>query len=215
MDHPSNDPGPSAIGLVIIDDDLFVRTTLTNELGAAHDICIKGAYASGMSAIADIGTTRPDLALVDIMMPGLDGVETTRQLGLVSPSTRVLALTSVTDPAQAAAMLHAGAVGFIPKDLAMRGILDTIRAAHHGVAVLAGAAIDLINTNSAQNLASTLTPAERQIASLIRQGKTNQQIAELTFTSPSTVKNHLLSTMRKMGAHNRVALAIKAHEANL
>lgn len=215
MGDASNDPGQEAIGLVIVDDDLFVRTTLSHELGAADDISIRGAYSSGMSAIADIATTRPDLALVDIMMPGLDGVETTRQLRLVSPSTRVLALTSVSDASQAAAMLHAGAVGFIPKDLAVPAILDTVRAAHHGVAVLAGAATNLINTNSAQNLAATLTPAERQIASLIRQGKTNQQIAELTFTSPSTVKNHLLSTMRKMGAHNRVTLAIKAHEANL
>lgn len=213
MDHTSDHSG---IGIVIVDDDLYLRTDLVREFSKAPDIVIRGTYESGSDAIAALSTTRPDVALVDIMMPGLDGVETTRRLREISPDTRVIALTSVSDLEQAAAMLRAGATGFLPKDTSRSSMLDAIRAARRGnVAVLAGVATSLINTKSATELAATLTPAERRVARLVKLGKTNNEIAEITFTSPSTVKNQLTSAMRKLGAHNRVTLAIKAHEANL
>lgn len=215
MDHPSNHSGRPKIGILIIDDDLFVRTTLARELSTAADITILGVYESGSDAIADIPTTQANLALVDIIMPGLDGIETTRQLRAISPATRILALTSVSDPRQAAAMLQAGAVGFVPKDLPAQAILDTIRAACRGVAVLGGAATALIDVNSDMSLAAALTPAELRIAGLVAEGKTNKEIAATTFASPSTVKNHLTSIMRKLGVRSRVALAIKAHKAGL
>lgn len=201
--------------VVIVDDDPFVRTMLANCLGAASGLVVRGTYESGAEAIDAVATDRPHVALVDVVMPGLDGPETTRRLRAASLQTQVLALTSLTDPRAAAAMLSAGALGFLPKDLAPEAIIHAVHTARHGIAILAGASAGLIDRRHRPDVGELLSPTERQILSLIREGRTTEQIARAVYLSPSTVKYHVTALMEKLGATNRVTLAIRAVELGI
>ncbi|MFT4218457.1 MAG: response regulator transcription factor [Micropruina sp.] len=201
--------------VIIVDDDLFVRTTLASELGARPDLVVRGTYQSGTDAVAALPVDRPHVALVDVVMPDPDGPETTRLLRATSPETQVLALTSLTDPQAASAMLQAGALGFLPKDLAPEAIAHAVQSARHGLAVLGGAGTAMVERRNRVALAELLSPTERQILSLIRQGRTTEQIASEVYLSPSTVKYHVTALMAKLGATNRVTLAVRAVELGL
>lgn len=217
MDHQGVRPdrGPAMIRVIIVDDDPFVRTMLANCLGSAPGLVVRGAYESGGDALEALAIDRPDVALVDIAMPGLGGPDTTRQLRAASPHTQVLALTSLTDPQAAAAMLNAGALGFLPKDIAPEAIIHAVHTARHGIAVLAGASTDLIDRRHRPDVGHLLSPTERQILLLIRDGKTTEQIAREVYLSSSTIKYHVAALMEKLGATNRVTLAVRALELGI
>lgn len=218
MDHQGDRPdrGHAMTRVIIVDDDPFVRTMLANCLGSASGLEVRGTYESGADAIAALATDRPHVALVDVVMPGLDGPETTRQLRAASPRTQVLALTSLTAPQAAAAMLNAGALGFLPKDIAPEAIIHAVHTARHGIAVLAGASAGLIDRRERSDVAAgLLSPTERHILSLIRAGHTTEQIAGEVYLSSSTVKYHVKALMEKLGATNRVTLAIRAVELDI
>lgn len=200
--------------VVIVDDDLFVRTTLGNELRAAG-IDVRASYASGRDAVAAVRDDRPDVALVDVVMPDPDGPATTRLLREASPRTQVLALTSLTDPKAAAAMLSAGALGFLPKDLSPEAIVHAVQSARHGLAVLGGAGAGMVERRHRSDVADTLTSTDRRILGMIREGRTTDEISRGVFLSPSTVKYHINALMEKLGATNRVTLAIRAYEIGL
>ncbi|MFT4295552.1 MAG: response regulator transcription factor [Micropruina sp.] len=217
MDHPRDDSDHSAelIRVIVVDDDRVIRAMLTDELGSAAGISLQGSYESGLDAVAALDVDRPHVALVDIAMPALDGPETTRRLRAASPQTQVLALTSLTDRHAASAMLNAGALGFLPKDLAPQAIVHAVRTARHGIAVLAGAGAGLVDRTRKPDLAGMLSPTERQILLLIREGRTTHQICREVYLSPSTVKYHVTALMEKLGATNRVTLAIRAVELGI
>ncbi len=200
--------------VIIVDDDLFVRTTLANEL-RAMGIEVPGRYASGLDAVAAIRHDRPHVALVDVVMPDPDGPATTRLLREASPRTQVLALTSLTDPKAASAMLNAGALGFLPKDLSPEAIVHAVQSARHGLAVLGGAGAGMVERQHRADVADMLTPVERQILVMIREGSTTEEISRAVFLSQSTVKYHIAALMEKLGASNRVRLAIRAYELGL
>jgi two-component system, NarL family, response regulator DesR len=201
--------------VIIVDDDLFVRTALTGELSGTPGLVVRGSYASGTDAVAALPVDRPHVALVDVVMPDPDGPETTRRLRAASPQTQVLALTSLTDPQAASAMLHAGALGFLPKDLAPEAIAHAVQSARHGLAVLGGAGAGMVERRHRPDIGQLLTATERQILLLIRDGRTTEQIASEVFLSASTVKYHITALMEKLGATNRVTLAVKAYELGL
>lgn len=201
--------------VILVDDDPLVRTMLTNCLNAAPGLVVRGSYGSGTAAVAALPADQPHVALVDIVMPDPDGPETTRLLRAASPRTQVLALTSLADPQAAAAMLNAGALGFLPKDLAPEAIVHAVQSARHGLAVLGGAGAGLVDRRPSTDLAELLSPTERKILLLIREGRTTEQIAREVYLSPSTVKYHVTALMEKLGATNRVTLAIRALELGL
>lgn len=217
MDHQGDraDRGHAMTRVIIVDDDPFVRTMLANCLGAASGLEVRGAYGSGADAVAALAADRPHVALVDVVMPGMDGPETTRQLRAASPRTQVLALTSLTAPQAAAAMLSAGALGFLPKDIAPEAIIHAVHTARHGIAVLAGASAGLVDRRERSDVGGLLSPTERRILSLIRAGRTTEQIAREVYLSVSTVKYHVKALMEKLGATNRVTLAIRAVELGI
>jgi len=200
---------------VIVDDDLFVRSTLADLLSAAPGIEVVATYDSGIEASAHAAGDRAHVTLVDISMPALGGPETTARLRAEYPSTRVLALTSLTDPSAAAAMIAAGALGFLPKDLSVPAMVHAIEAARRGVSVLAGAGAELLGQQAPPVERPELSDTEFAILRLVRDGRTNEQIAGAVYLSPSTVKYHVSALMTKLGATNRVTLAIKAHEMRL
>ncbi len=206
--------GPAPTRVIIVDDDLFVRTALARLLSASSAIDVVGSYESGPDAItAAIGET-PEIALVDISMPNMDGVETTRRLLEAVPEIRVLALTSLADARSASAMLAAGAVGFLAKDLPTQAMIDSILAARHGVSILAGVATTLITTRPDED-APPLAEIERRILTLVVAGNTNEQIARLVYLSPSAVKQNVSTLMTKLHATNRVTLAVRAVELGI
>ncbi len=203
------------IRVILVDDDPLVRTMLADCLDAAPGLVVRGTYASGADAVEALRRDRPHVALVDIVMPDPDGPETTRLLRAASPRTQVLALTSLTDPQAAAAMLNAGALGFLPKDLAPEAIIHAVQSARHGLAVLGGAGATLVDRRNRPDVAELLTPTELTILRLIRDGRTTEQIAREVYLSSSTVKYHVNALMTKLGATNRVTLAIRAYELGL
>ena len=217
MDHQGDHPvgGPVLTRVVIVDDDLFVRSTLAGLLSAAPGIEVVATYDSGIEASAHAAGDRAHVTLVDISMPALGGPETTARLRAECPSTRVLALTSLTDPSAAAAMIAAGALGFLPKDLSVPAMVHAIEAARRGVSVLAGAGAELLGQQAPPVDRPELSDTEVAILRLVRDGQTNEQIAGAVYLSPSTVKYHVSALITKLGATNRVTLAIKAHELRL
>ena len=217
MDHQGDHPvgGTVLTRVVIVDDDLFVRSTLADLLSAAPGIEVVATYDSGIEASARAAGDRAHVTLVDISMPALGGPETTARLRAACPSTRVLALTSLTDPSAAAAMIAAGALGFLPKDLSVPAMVHAIEAARRGVSVLAGAGAELLGQQAPPVDRPELSDTEVAILRLVRDGQTNEQIASVVYLSPSTVKYHVSALMTKLGATNRVTLAIKAHELRL
>lgn len=200
--------------VIIVDDDLFVRTILAQLLDRAPGIEVLGAYANGADAARAAAKLTPDVALVDINMPEVDGPRATALLRRASPSTQVLALTSLADPSAAASMLQAGALGFLPKDLPLPALLHSIQAASYGVAVLAGGAAGLIDTRAAAKTPE-LTELEHKVLVLLAAGHTNEQISEQLYLAVSTVKHHISALLTKFGANNRVTLAVRAHELGL
>lgn len=214
MDH-SRDHSATTTRVIIVDDDLYVRTSLARELDTVPTITVAGVYSDGIQAVRQVLADRPQVALVDIAMPILDGPETTRRLKEADPSIHVLALTSLTDSKSAAEMVAAGAAGFLPKDLPVDAIAYAVQAARHGVAVLAGPGVDLIGNDHRPDLALFLNDTERQILQLIGQGMTTNQIAQQVYLAPSTVKYHITALLRKLGATNRVTLAVRAHELGI
>jgi DNA-binding NarL/FixJ family response regulator len=200
---------------MIVDDDLFVRTLLSDILGHAEGIEVMGAWEDGAAAARAAADDPPDVALVDIVMPLLDGPETTRRLRAASPTTQVLALTSLADPQWAAAMLDAGALGFLPKDLALPAMVHSIQTARYGVAVLAGGAFGLLAGRQAKPEPPALNETEIRILELVLAGRTNNEIARQVYLSPSTVKHQVSALMERLGATNRVTLAIRARELGI
>lgn len=217
MDHPDHraDAGGSLTRVMIVDDDLFVRTMLSDILGYAQGIEVVGAFEDGAEAVRAAAADPPDVALVDIVMPLLDGPETTRRLRRAAPETQVLALTSLADPEWAAAMLDAGALGFLPKDLPLAAMIHSIEAARYGVAVLAGGAFGLLGGRDRKPEIPALSETETRILELLLAGRTNNEIAQLVYLSPSTVKHQVSALMEKLGATNRVTLAIRARELGI
>ena len=200
--------------VIIVDDDLFVRTVLAQLLDRAPGIEVLGAFANGADAAEAATTLAPDVALVDINMPEVDGPMATVLLRTAAPRTQVLALTSLADPSAAASMLQAGALGFLPKDLPLPALVHSIQAAGHGVAVLAGGASGLIDTRAAAKI-PPLTDLERKVLELLASGHTNEQISEQLYVAVSTVKHQISALLTKFEANNRVTLAVSAHELGL
>jgi len=172
VDHQGDHPvgGPVLTRVVIVDDDLFVRSTLAGLLSAAPGIEVVATYDSGIEASAHAAGDRAHVTLVDISMPALGGPETTARLRAECPSTRVLALTSLTDPSAAAAMIAAGALGFLPKDLSVPAMVHAIEAARRGVSVLAGAGAELLGQQAPPVERPKLSDTEVAILRLVRDG---------------------------------------------
>lgn len=204
-----------SIRLIIVDDDLYVRSSLTRMLQREPHVEVIGSFSSGADAAAAVTIDAPDVALVDIRMPAMDGPEVTRRILAAAPSVRVLALTSLTDDRSAAEMLAAGAVGFLAKDTAVSAMARAIRSAADGLSVFSSPISTVALTKLSGPALLTLSPVEAQVLRLLCAGRTNEEIAREVYLSPSTVKQQITALMEKLGASNRVTLAVRAAELGL
>jgi DNA-binding NarL/FixJ family response regulator len=204
--------------LVVDDHDLF-RTGLAALLKAQPDIDVVAQASGGRMAVRLAAELRPDVVLIDLRMPDLDGAAATREIVERDPLVRVLVLTVVTDDRAVTAALEAGACGFLAKDTPIDSVAVAVRAAAQGAAWLSPVAADLILGRLRQapvqaaedpGLAAQLSRRELDVLALIAQGMENSEIAEELQISQRTAKNHVSNILAKLGLPSRVQAAIYA-----
>lgn len=188
-----------SIRLVIADDQALVRGALGALLDLEPDLEVVGLAADGAEALRMVGDLAPDICLMDIQMPDLDGIEATRMLRVTSAATRVLIVTTFARPGYLRSALDAGASGFVVKDSPAEKLADAVRRVHAGMRVLDPALAE----ESLFEGANPLSERERQVLRLAADGASAASIAAEVFLSAGTVRNHLSAAIGKTGAANR------------
>ncbi len=199
------------IRVAIVDDHAVVRSGLEQFLATTGDIELVGVAANGLEAIELTAETAPDVVVMDLSMPKLDGVEATRRISAEHPSSRVLVLTSFSDRTRIMDALSAGADGYLLKHSDPEEIATAIRSVHTGDAPLdPKAARALLEARRTATESGSLTDRERQVLDLVRQGLANKQIARKLGISERTVKAHLTSVFSTLGVSDRTQAALWA-----
>jgi DNA-binding NarL/FixJ family response regulator len=214
------------VRVLVVDDQAIVREGLVTLLGLAPDVDVVGQAADGAQAVAEARRLGPDLVLMDLDMPVLDGAAATARLAQEAPDVAVLVLSTIGDRAAVAGALRAGARGYLTKDADRRQLLDAVRAAAHGQAVYGGAVDALLRDavvgedataapdDAPADLLRTrfpsLTPREAEVLALIAEGAGNREIASHLVIGVSTVKSHVNAIFAKTGARDRAQAIVLA-----
>jgi two-component system response regulator NreC len=204
----------SKISLILADDHAVVRSGLRMLLEAQPDMEIRAEAESGKQAVSKVRSLQPDVILMDIQMPDLNGIEATKQIKKFAPETAVLALTMHEDDQYFFEMLQAGASGYLPKRAAPDELVAAIRTVARGeVFLYPSLAARLVqdflkrdNVDQEQEIYDRLTPREREVLILIAEGLSNGEIADKLVISIKTVDRHRENIMRKLNMHNRIEL---------
>jgi DNA-binding NarL/FixJ family response regulator len=211
------------IRVLLADDQALVRGAFAMLIESAPDLDVAGQAETGREAVALAARIHPDVVLMDIRMPDLDGIDATRLITAHEPDARVLVLTTYDTDENVAAALRAGASGFVVKDIRPADLLDAIRTVAAGESLLSpGPTAALIarflrspeHTPAARRI-DRLTDREREVLTLIAQGLTNGEIAQRLVLSPLTVKTHVSRILTKLHARDRVHLVIASYESGL
>jgi two-component system, NarL family, response regulator LiaR len=210
---------PNRIRVLVVDDHAVVRSGLAAFLEAFDDLELAGTAGSGQDAVRMYETVRPDVVLIDLVMPDMDGAAVTRTIRQRCPQIQVIALTSFRDEELVQAVLQAGAIGYLLKSVSADELAAAIRAAHAGRPTLAPeVARTLIHVATHPPAPGhDLTPRERDVLALMVSGLNNTEIAERLVVSRSTVKFFVSSILAKLGVASRVeavAIAIQRHLVN-
>ncbi|MBA2955917.1 response regulator [Nocardioides sp. MAH-18] len=210
-----------SIRVVVADDQDLVRTGLAMILGAQDGIDVVGQAADGPSTVATVADVRPDVLLVDIRMPGYDGIEVTRRVagpGIADPVAVVVITTFDLDEYVLGA-LRAGARGFLLKDAGPELLVQAVHAAAAGDALIAPGVTRRLLSTFADSLPlapsqprEPLTEREEQVLGLVARGRTNAEIGAELFIGITTVKTHVAALLTKLGARNRVEIAMWAYQ---
>jgi DNA-binding NarL/FixJ family response regulator len=219
------------IRVLLADDDALLRAGLAVVIGTASDLVLVAEAADGLQAVELARQHVPDVILMDVRMPGIDGIEATRRLAVAQPQTKILILTTFQHDEYVWGALRAGASGFLLKRASPERLLDAIRTVAAGEALLdpavtrdlieryigvaAGATLDHSADPSAQRTLSLLTPRERQVLLLVGQGRSNAEIAELLVIADSTAKTHVKRVLAKINARDRAQAVVFAYRSGL
>ena len=209
--------------VLLVDDQDLVRTGLRMilELGGVE---VVGEAADGAAAVAEAARLAPDVVLMDVRMPGVDGVEATRRIVAAGPATRVVVLTTFDLDEQVVAALRAGAVGYLLKDVTSQGLVDAVHRAAAGEPVVAPAVLARVMEHYSRRPPvpvegvpglDQLSDREREVLALIGAGRTNAEIARELFISMATVKTHVRHVFAKLDLRDRVHAVVVAREAGL
>jgi DNA-binding NarL/FixJ family response regulator len=217
------------VRVLLVDDDALVRAGLRLMLGGAPDIEVVGEAVDGGSVPDQVGRTRPDVVLMDVRMPVVDGIAATRAIiGRAGRRPAVIVLTTFDADATVVEALRAGAAGFLLKHTPPEQIVEAVRRAAAGEPVLspsvARTLIDHVaaggdragsaRRDRARDRLAVLSEREREVAAAVAEGLSNGDIAERLYMSVGTVKAHLSSALTKLGLTNRIQLALLAHDAS-
>ena len=216
----------TTISVLIADDQPMMRTGLRYILDAEPDLAVVGEAADGQSAIDSVRDLQPDVVVMDIRMPGLDGIEATRRIAASAAHARVLMLTTFDIDQHILDALRAGASGFLVKDDAPDALVGAIRVIAAGDAVLAPSVTrrlldrfarlpSLDHQQPQPSELSSLTRREREILGLLGQGLSNAEIATALIVSEATVKTHVGHVLEKLKLRDRVQAVIQAYESGL
>jgi DNA-binding NarL/FixJ family response regulator len=204
------------IRVLLADDHGVIRDGLGRLISALEDVELVGVAADGAEAVEQCRVTTPDVVLMDLDMPVLDGIEATRQILAERPQTAVLVLTSFSDRPRIMGALEAGACGYLLKDVDSDAVADGIRAAARGESPLdPRAARTILEARSAPDPLAGLSQREREVLGLLVEGLPNKLIARRLEISEKTVKSHLTRIFRELGVTDRTQAALWAERHNL
>jgi len=206
--------------VLIVDDHEVVRNGIRSYLETNPDFQVVGEAASGEEALALVSELIPDIVLLDLIMPGTDGIETTRRVKQISPRTQVVVLTSYHEDVHIFPALKAGAISYILKDMKMDKLVDVLHRAVQGEVTLhprvaARVLQNLRGDNEEQPLFTELTERELDVLKLIANGLTNNQIAEKLVISENTVKGHVSNILSKLHLADRTQVAVYAWQQGI
>jgi len=213
-----------SVRVLIVDDQALFREALATLLEVQPEIEVVGEAADGEQAVRLCAELRPDVALMDLRMPVLDGIAATTRLRAEQPGVRVLALTTFDDDEDVFAALRAGAVGYLLKDVSSTRLVEALVAAKRGESVLQpSVAAKLVarvarlpaETPRAQPLATPLSERELEVVRLLSEGRSNREIAKTLFLAEGTVKNLVTSVLSKLQVRDRTQAALRARELGL
>ncbi|MER6128814.1 response regulator transcription factor [Streptomyces sp. NPDC001795] len=203
-----------AIKVLLVDDHQVVRRGLRTFLEVQDDIEVVGEASDGAEGIARAQELKPDVILMDVKMPGMDGIDALRKLRELDSPARVLIVTSFTEQRTVVPALRAGAAGYVYKDVDPDALAGAIRSVHAGHILLqpevAGALLSQEEANAGQGRAGSLTEREREVLGLIADGRSNREIARALVLSEKTVKTHVSNILMKLDLADRTQAALWA-----
>ncbi|GAA3036611.1 response regulator [Streptomyces glomeratus] len=203
-----------AIKVLLVDDHQVVRRGLRTFLEVQDDIEVVGEASDGAEGVARAQELTPDVVLMDVKMPGMDGIEALRRLRALDHPARVLIVTSFTEQRTVVPALRAGAAGYVYKNVDPDALAGAIRSVHAGHILLqpevAGALLSQEETNSGQGRGGSLTEREREVLALIADGRSNREIARALVLSEKTVKTHVSNILMKLDLSDRTQAALWA-----
>ncbi|SOE03059.1 response regulator [Blastococcus haudaquaticus] len=213
------------VRVLLADDQALFREALATLLGVRPEIEVVGEAGNGAEALDRAAALHPDVVLMDLHMPVLDGVAATRRLRVEQPGTRVLALTTFDDDEDVFAALRAGAVGYLLKDVSADRLVEALLAAARGESVLQPSVAARVVARfaampedagpRAQPLVVPLSERELEVVRLLADGGSNREIAAALFLAEGTVKNHVTNVLAKLGARDRTQAALRARALGL
>ena len=211
--------------MLLVDDQSLFREALATLLGARPEVQVVGEAGDGFEALQRSAALRPDVVLMDLHMPVLDGIAATRRLRVEQPGVRVLALTTFDDDEDVFEALRAGALGYLLKDVSSDRLVEALLAAARGESVLQPsvaakvvarlAQLDAAPRSRPQPLVVPLSDRELDVLRLLADGRSNREIAGELFLAEGTVKNHVTNVLAKLGARDRTQAALRARALDL
>ena len=212
------------VRVLLVDDQALFREALSVLLSVADGVEVVGEAGNGAEALARSAELHPDVVLMDLRMPVLDGIAATRRLRVEQPDVQVLALTTFDDDAEVFAALRAGAVGYLLKDVSSARLVEAVHAAARGESVLQPSVAAKVVARFAslpdepatpQPLVTPLSERELAVVRLLAQGRSNREIAGELFLAEGTVKNHVTNVLTKLDARDRTQAALRARALGL
>jgi DNA-binding NarL/FixJ family response regulator len=198
------------ISVLIADDHPVVRQGISVLLSVHEDMAVAGEAADGEQTLILAAELKPDVLLLDLKLPGLDGLAVLGQLSERSPATRALVLTSAADRSAVSLALRAGAAGFLYKDVDPDALVRAIRSVHDGHTLVAGEVADVLSERPSGRGLPALTRREREVLALLAEGQSNREIGRSLGVSEKTIKTHVSSVLAKLGVADRTQAAVLA-----
>jgi DNA-binding NarL/FixJ family response regulator len=210
------------IKVLVVDDQTLVRSGISQILSHAADIDVIGDAANGSEAVEKTLRLRPDVVLMDVRMPGMDGLEATKRVIAERPETKVIVLTTFELDEYVFGAVRAGASGFLLKDIDPNSLREAVKVVADGDALLSPSVTRRVIAEFAEttgelddSVLEQLTPREVEVLALVGRGRSNEEISEELFISVSTAKTHVNRAMMKLGVHDRAQLVVIAYETGL